>query len=786
MSSRRKTASGIKATALSCMAVLLMVMFTIASSSLSVRAYEKVLSFSDKWNVEFTITFKDKEPTVSIKSPDKTYSKDKDYDKVERKDKELHLFIRDAKPGEWKVNASADVNVKTSKWEIETSAENSEPEASQTENSKNENSKTENSKTENSKTENSKTENSKTENSKTENSKVETKPAHESLSVASFTFEQPKNDRVKLKADVKNKTEISYKWTVSAYSANSITGTELSVPMIDSIRSTREPSEAEVDISNLPDGEWGFIMTAEAEFDDGYISKAEALTEKTFKVSGKTNAGDPANIRTSADLTNHIMAVDWSKVEDNYDSMLVSVIDKNGKLLVYDTLRRYDATSTDFIANDDVTVRLLPMRNSSFVTVYKFDLSYAPSVSVTIDTPEVTGDLMVQISYKADNTTVPATVTLNGKISNYNLSGTGTMSLPLEPMSSNSVSVTYFVNDKEQYTVTKTISVQSEPATIEFYGMTDKLVTSADKITIVGKTQPGVKLRMGDTDVAVDENGEFTAEAALQNGENDVSFDIENPYGIHASRTIRVIRTSQGGSAADAVNNSEIPVWLQLVFGLLVTLLCLAAIIVSIMLIRRKKPGTFGKVLIIAKMFLLLCIVLFIGAGVYCLIESFVVSGSISGGSLIDRLEVNDYDGLDTVLQIRNAWLSRMILFFVLGGICIILFVLSIVFNKKLLKLSQRPKKVKAPKPPKPPKAPKAPKAPRQSWVLADPSMVPQDGQPVPQYPQDGQPVPQYPQDGQPVPQYPQSGQPVPQYPQNGQMPVQALGVQNPQNPPQG
>ncbi len=755
-------------TGLTCaLSVLLMIMLTVISTSVRVGALEEKITLKDKQNVEFTITYDDKEPTITLEGPSKKYTKDSDYDKVERKDKELHLFIANAEKGTWRVVSDSTVKVRTAEWVVS-------PEALT-------------SKTETSKTETSKTETSKTETSKTESSVAEpSKPQHDPLTVASFTFEEPKDDRVKLKADVKCKTETSYKWTVSAYTAKGITGTEMSIDLFDRNCSTKNPAEAEANISKLPDGEWSFKMKAEADFGDGDVITAEAQTDKTVKVTGRTKAGDPSVIKTSADLANHLMTLDWSKIEDRYDSVIVSVTDKDGKLLVYDNVGRYDSTSLDFIANSDVNVNILTVSNDAYDSVYSFTLSYSPSVSVSIDTPEITGDLMVQISYSAENTTVPADVTINGKKGSYNFSGTGTMSLPLEPMSSNQVSVTYYINDNEQYTISKTISVQSEPATVEFYGLSDRLVTSADKIVIIGKTQPGVKLKMGDVDVPVDAQGEFSAEASLQKGENDVSFDLENSYGIHATRTIKVIRTSEGSTAAAAVNNSDIPVWLQIVFGVLVAALCFAAIFVAVTLIRRKKPNSFGKLIIIVKTFLVLCMVLFIGAGVYCLIESIVVSGSISGGGLIDRLEAGDYDGLDTVLRIRNTWLERMTLFFVLGGISVVLFVLSLVFNKQLVKLSQRPKKEKAPKPPKPPKAPKAPKAPRQSMFMPDPSMqypqypqYPQnDQQPVQQYPQ----YPQYPQnDQQPAQQYPQ----YPQYPQNDQQPAQQY-PQYPQYPQNG
>ena len=295
--------------------------------------------------------------------------------------------------------------------------------------------------------------------------------------------------------------------------------------------------------------------------------------------------------------------------------------------------------------------------------------------------------------------------------------------------------------------------------------------------------------------------------------------------GIRTTRTITVVRTISGGTASAAMSNSEIPLWLQIVFGAAVVVLSAAGILIGIRIAKKKNLDMQGKILLVFRIFLIISFVLLIAAGAFCLYECIKVSSSISGDKLIDRLEIGDYDGLDGVLSIRDTWLSRMITLFIMAGICAVVFVITIFIGKWLKKRIKKPKK---PKPPKKPREPKAPKPAPQQLMAQQPVQQPvslekapqdtqqaqgeqsiqypqypqytqgeqsvqypqytQSGQPAqyPQYTQNGQPVqyPQYTQNGQPVqyPQYTQNGQPVqyPQYTQNGQP------VQYPQYPQNG
>ena len=696
-------------------AVMLVLTIAMMSFVLTVSAVKKQeFTLDSTEDIEIIILYDGDAPALSVKSPEKTYSKDADYTKVDKKSGVTYLYIKDAPSGKWTIDANKDIDFNVLRW-------------------------------------------------------------YGNISVSSFTNTAPKNDKITVKATVKSDDDVYYSWEIYAVADSSITGSPQKIKLADGSSAANKENSRDISIKQLPDGEWKLTMEAYVDRGNGIESDAFAETAQTFKVTGHTTQGDASKIVTNVDIAEQIMYVDWSKVETRYDSMLVSAVNKDGELLCYDSIDK-KTQNTSFLADSDVTLRLMPMYNGQFTEMYTLKLTYAPKVKVSIDTPELTGDLMVQISYDAGDANVPADITLNGKNTSYNLTGQGTMSLPLEQMSANNISVTYRPSANEEYTISKTINVQSLPAYVEFFGIKDRLVTAEPQITICGRTDPGAKLMLGENEIKVEESGDFAAEAKLEQGENVLTFNIESPMGIRTTRTVTVVRTSNGGTATAAMNNADIPWWVQLVFGAAVVILSIAGIFIGISMSKKKKNDTTGKVLLSFRIFLIICFTLFIAAGAFCLYQCIKVSSTISGNKLIERLESNDYDGLDTVLSLRDTWLSRMITLFVLAGICAVIFVLTIFIGKWLKK---RRKKPKTPKPPKQ----KKPREPKASAMPAMPVMpqenAAENAYQMPQQPVDLQKPAQPVQDNsQAAQQYAQ--QPM-QYPQ--QYPQQPM--QYPQQYPQ-
>ncbi len=724
------------------MMLLLSVLLTVSVLSLSApmtvhAANNYDFNLDHNENIEIIIQYKgDKAPGITVKGPSKTYSKDADYAKAEKQKGILYYYLKDAPQGKWTIQSTAEIDFTVLVW-------------------------------------------------------------YEQISVSSFTVSQPKNDRVTVKTTINSSEEKYFDWYIYATAKADITGSEMKTELRRTSGSTGKENSVELDISHLPDGEWQLSMDAVVDYGNDLTSEAHAVADKPLQIKGHTQQGDSSKIVTRADATTQTMYVDWSAVEDNYQKMLVSAVDKDGELLIYDEFDK-SVTNTDFLAKDEVTLRLMPIYQDTYQVMYTLKLSYGGSVKVTIDTPEVTGDLMVTVSYETGDKTVPADIVINGKTNRYQLSGTSSLSLPLEPMTTNEVSVTYYPSDNEQYTVSKSISVQSAPAFIEFYGVTDKLVTDRDSIVIAGKTTPDAALKLNGEEVKVEAEGEFAAEAKLASGENALRFSIESPFGIRTERVVTVIRTEAGSSAASVLNQTEIPFWVQLVFAVVLILVTAGGVILTIMLIKKRKLTSFAAVLLAVRMFLLFAAILSALAGSFCLYQCIRVSNTISGEHLIERLETNDYDGLHQVLSVRDAWIGRTITTLILAVVAAVLFVLLTVFGKKLLKKLQNRKQ--KPKKPKKPKQPKAPKQPKEKRAVFAPQPYPQNagnGQ-YPPYPQDPQNAgnvqyPQYPQNPQNAgngqyPQYPQNPQNAgngqyPQYPQNPQNAGNGQYPQYPQNP---
>ena len=624
--------------------MMLLLLLLLPMTALPVHA-AKTYSFDmeQQEDIEIVILYEGKAPTISVKGPSSTYSKDSDYAKVEKQTGVLYLYLKEAAAGHWTITSDKEIDYTVLVWQKD-------------------------------------------------------------IHFTSFGQEAPNNDKIKVKAQVSSDKEERYRWYIYAVSDASVTGLEQKVLLLETSGTTNKESSAEVSIKNLPDGQWTLTAEAVVEYGSELTAEARAAADKPFTVKGHTQQGDVTKIKTRVDQTSQTMFVDWQAIEDSYDQMLVSAVDANGEVLLYETFDK-KVTSTDFLAEGDVTLRLMPLKRDEFQTMYTLPLSYHAAVTVTIDTPETTGDLMVQISYQAAaDQVVPAEVTINGKTDAYRFSGTGTLSLPLEPMENNKVSVTYAVSDSERYTVTKTIHVQSAPVALELYGVEDTLVTDKDTLTLTGRTEAGVVLRLNDTAVTVDSSGEFAAEATLTRGDNILSFTAESPYGTRTERTVRVIRTTSGGSAAAAMNQTDIAPWLYWVFGGFALLLTVGTVWLTLFLWRKKPRRPLASLLLSVRMFLLLVTVLTLSAGVFCLYRALRAAASVSGEQLVDRLSANDYDGLDQVLQVKEAWFGRMWLLLSMAVVALVLFIVLTLLLKKRSATppsSDRPIKMKKPKKPK-------------------------------------------------------------------------------------
>ncbi len=597
---------------------MLLLCTVVLSGGLTVSAAKSyTFTLEQQEDIKVMITYQGTAPKLTLKTGETTYQNDKDYAKVEKAEGLICLYIKEAPSGKWTISSDQEIKFTVMAW-------------------------------------------------------------LPPIQVDSFSYSAPKSDRITVKTKVQSDREESFSWSIYAVSDNDITGFPMKLLLRETSGTTNKESSTEVSTKTLPDGKWTLTMEARVNRGDGLESDANAEGTTSFNITGHTKEGDASLIKVSVDSTDHIVYVDWSAIQDYYGTMLVTATNAKGEVVCREE-HPSEIRTTRIVSDSDLTLRLMPYRGDENEVKYVRQISAAGPATVTIDTAESTSDLMVTISYQAGDQPVKADVTINGVNASYQLKGSGTLSLPLEQMSSNQVSVTTYSDKGDSYTVSKEITLLNQPLYIRFYGIQDVAVTTDEKMSVSGTTAPGASLKLNDSPVTVSENGDFTAEATLQPGENLLTFTIQGSNGVQTMRSLKVIRTEVGGSAADVKNDTSLPSWAGLVFGGGAAIIALGMILLTLLLMKKKHPSKGRAVLMWINSFLLLCTLLFAGAGTWCLLNGLRVTRSISGSKLVDRLRDNDYDGIDGILRARDTWNDRMIAMYVIAGICLAVLITLLV-----------------------------------------------------------------------------------------------------------
>ena len=588
-------------------------------------------SLEETQDIEISLVYTGSEPSVSVSGPgDAVYAQDGDYAAVERADGVLNLYIRAAEAGEWTIRTDAQVKYTVLKW---------------------------------------------------------TPP----ITVASFTAGAPQEDSVKVRVTVECEEDVYFHWNIYAVSDASATGQPMRVLLRETGGTANRENEADVSVASLPDGEWHMEMDAYAEFDNGMEMDASAAASSTFTVSGHTRTGEGKNVQVVVDLTESVAEFDWSAVEDSFDEMLVSVTDSSGELMMYETYQsdiRQTRVVTDD-AGDSLTLRLMPMKDGVFSVQYRLTVPLKPTASVTVETPDATGDLMVKIAYSVGASAVGLEVSLNGSVTNYQLKDAGSLSIRLETMENNEILLKYRVSESLSYRLGKTVTVRTDPPMLTLYGVKDRVVTNEDHITLIGATDVGAALTVNGTAVTLEADGGFSTDVALQDGENSIELVASSPYGVKTVQTVTAIRTDEKaytGDApeADAPKKGGLGEYLPLIISVISALACAAATFLTALIARKK-----GKKLpmILAYIFRTLFAAGTLGFGAaaaYCYYRYRSETLSISDQKLLSLLEAANYDRIAEGLESRDVWMALLTKFMIIAGVCLVLFILLFVIIRYL------------------------------------------------------------------------------------------------------
>lgn len=599
-------------------------------------------------DIVISVIYDTEEPSAVIKSPSgKVYSADTDYTAVERGEYSLYYYIKDAEAGTWTVDCdkkgNQTVTMSVAQWEKEVSVDHFAVTAQE-----------------------------------------------EQTITAEVTVNCEKSRRYNY-----------YLYAISKDQSGNVTGKKL---IADGSAYTGSTRSIYASTASLLDGDYTLEFEAAYTTDSGTELSTFYFSDEVFTVSG--NTAQATGLVTELDISDETLKLDWSvQQEERVNSWTVEIYtdkpdpDKNTQNYYY---AQFDGgqTSDIVILNKelgDVSIKILgELRNGGYVTFEK-KVVWDTGVTFNFDTPALTNSAKGVISYDAGGKTLKTVVTINGSSQEFQLTGKSNITLALKEMETNDISVRYSYEENSYYVVSGKISVDSTPPGIDIFGVNDdKLYASSDKITIAGKTENGATLTINGTAQTLGENGSFTADIPLSAGVNTVVIEAADAAGNKISRTLTINRiTSDTATEADDKNDTtggfNIPwVLIATVFGTLFSLLMIWLLSKAAnKRLENKGSKMFGFVIkmlaVLRGLFLGLCVTS-AGVGAYFVMQYISLKDSISGKNLVNAVQNYTTEQLAEMIAKTDNMKSYFIMFFIISGVLLALFIGSIVGGRLIEK----------------------------------------------------------------------------------------------------
>lgn len=229
--------------------------------------------------------------------------------------------------------------------------------------------------------------------------------------------------------------------------------------------------------------------------------------------------------------------------------------------------------------------------------------------------------------------------------------------------------------DNVVYFVDTEIYKDGNPPVITFYEPYNGMNFTNQSVKLLGNVTDAVKLRFGENDVALDENGEFTLDVTLVPGENVIELVAEDKVGNTTSRTIYLYGdetiTAQGKIASFTTT------YLPLIIAGAVSI---AAIIFAVVLaVRREKLKKFS----FASVVVLLSVICAGAAGglVYNVLRWLSLKKTANSMELSNLVDADVNKAAQIVAELEACPTNTMIWAGITAGAVIVLVLMIVIRN---------------------------------------------------------------------------------------------------------
>lgn len=296
-------------------------------------------------------------------------------------------------------------------------------------------------------------------------------------------------------------------------------------------------------------------------------------------------------------------------------------------------------------------------------------------------------------------------MTLNDKKETLNVSGKGTLSVPLTD-GENTLELTYSTAEGLSFAVTRAIYLDRVAPEIRLYEPLEAKTFATSKLVITGETEGNAVLTINDKAVTLKENGSFAFTVSLNTGENLIRLKAVDPAGNASVQVLTVNRRSflTGG----VQNTGGWTDWLPLMIAGGVSVLGIGAALLFFKKRppreRKPKPVKKGRALLVM-VWVTGSLTLLSAAGtVLSLLRYLALSRQVNSASYLTLAETSFKDAYLLLVSEQRWWTILWILAAAALALLALTVVLILLYcrRKKRLPRGTQPA-VPPPSPPAPP-----------------------------------------------------------------------------------
>ncbi len=288
--------------------------------------------------------------------------------------------------------------------------------------------------------------------------------------------------------------------------------------------------------------------------------------------------------------------------------------------------------------------------------------------------------------------------TVNDKNGELKLNGNGEAEIEL-PDQQNTLQISYTDSQNVKYIYDKLISIDNNPPALVIYEQLNGMTTEKDSVIITGKTDTDCVLTVdGQTKVELADNGTFSYEYKLKDGENVISFSSEDSAGNTSLYSLKINkgRLKKEAEEKTIVKNktankifSKIP----LIVGITIALFVILELLVLIFGKLRKKSA--------AGILKAMAVILFIFATAALVFDCIYFAQRRSYEKSADYIDlaVNDSKAASEYLDTTAAAKTLIYVFSGLIVLSVLMFFISVLIKRRndpALKAAREKKKAEA------------------------------------------------------------------------------------------